>query len=116
LVFARTARADGPDLFDKAAIDGGYDVVVTGHNLDDEAAVRDAVAATLTAARRELPHLQRTLLMRRRVTERFHYDEVTVCHSLTQRFICGVQIDRDCLVCNMIDNLPDFVTVRTALV
>jgi uncharacterized protein (TIGR00269 family) len=26
-------------LFDKAAQDGGYDVVVTGHNLDDEAAV-----------------------------------------------------------------------------
>ena len=26
-------------LFDKAAIDGDYDVVVTGHNLDDEAAV-----------------------------------------------------------------------------
>jgi tRNA-5-methyluridine54 2-sulfurtransferase len=26
-------------LFDKAAIDGGYDVVVTGHNLDDETAV-----------------------------------------------------------------------------
>ncbi|MEO5902265.1 MAG: tRNA(Ile)-lysidine synthetase [Ilumatobacteraceae bacterium] len=26
-------------LFDKAAMDGGYDVVVTGHNLDDEAAV-----------------------------------------------------------------------------
>ena len=26
-------------LFDKAATDGGYDVVVTGHNLDDEAAV-----------------------------------------------------------------------------
>jgi uncharacterized protein (TIGR00269 family) len=26
-------------LFDQAAIDGGYDVVVTGHNLDDEAAV-----------------------------------------------------------------------------
>ncbi|MCU1504574.1 MAG: hypothetical protein JWM12_3928 [Ilumatobacteraceae bacterium] len=26
-------------LIDKAAIDGGYDVVVTGHNLDDEAAV-----------------------------------------------------------------------------
>lgn len=26
-------------LFDKAARDGGYDVVVTGHNLDDEAAV-----------------------------------------------------------------------------
>jgi len=26
-------------LFDKAAVDGGYDVVVTGHNLDDEAAV-----------------------------------------------------------------------------
>jgi uncharacterized protein (TIGR00269 family) len=26
-------------VFDKAAIDGGYDVVVTGHNLDDEAAV-----------------------------------------------------------------------------
>jgi uncharacterized protein (TIGR00269 family) len=26
-------------LFDAAAIDGGYDVVVTGHNLDDEAAV-----------------------------------------------------------------------------
>jgi tRNA-5-methyluridine54 2-sulfurtransferase len=26
-------------LFDKAALDGGYDVVVTGHNLDDEAAV-----------------------------------------------------------------------------
>lgn len=26
-------------LFDKAAIDEGYDVVVTGHNLDDEAAV-----------------------------------------------------------------------------
>jgi uncharacterized protein (TIGR00269 family) len=26
-------------LFDKAAIDGRYDVVVTGHNLDDEAAV-----------------------------------------------------------------------------
>ncbi len=26
-------------LFDKAAIDGGYDAVVTGHNLDDEAAV-----------------------------------------------------------------------------
>ena len=26
-------------LFDKAAIEGGYDVVVTGHNLDDEAAV-----------------------------------------------------------------------------
>ena len=26
-------------LFDKAALEGGYDVVVTGHNLDDEAAV-----------------------------------------------------------------------------
>src|SRR5918994_3177928 len=26
-------------LFDRAAMDGGYDVVVTGHNLDDEAAV-----------------------------------------------------------------------------
>lgn len=26
-------------LFDKAAADGGYDAVVTGHNLDDEAAV-----------------------------------------------------------------------------
>lgn len=26
-------------LFDKAAVDGGYDVVATGHNLDDEAAV-----------------------------------------------------------------------------
>jgi tRNA-5-methyluridine54 2-sulfurtransferase len=26
-------------LFDKAAVDGGYDVLVTGHNLDDEAAV-----------------------------------------------------------------------------
>ena len=26
-------------LFDKAAVDGGYDVIVTGHNLDDEAAV-----------------------------------------------------------------------------
>jgi uncharacterized protein (TIGR00269 family) len=26
-------------LFDKAAVDGDYDVVVTGHNLDDEAAV-----------------------------------------------------------------------------
>ncbi|MEM8923776.1 MAG: ATP-binding protein [Actinomycetota bacterium] len=26
-------------LFDSAALDGGYDVVVTGHNLDDEAAV-----------------------------------------------------------------------------
>jgi uncharacterized protein (TIGR00269 family) len=26
-------------LFDKAALDGGYSVVVTGHNLDDEAAV-----------------------------------------------------------------------------
>ena len=26
-------------VFDKAALDGGYDAVVTGHNLDDEAAV-----------------------------------------------------------------------------
>ncbi len=26
-------------LFDQAALDGGYDVVATGHNLDDEAAV-----------------------------------------------------------------------------
>jgi tRNA(Ile)-lysidine synthase TilS/MesJ len=26
-------------LFDKAALDGGYTVLVTGHNLDDEAAV-----------------------------------------------------------------------------
>lgn len=26
-------------IFDKAALDGGYDVLVTGHNLDDEAAV-----------------------------------------------------------------------------
>ncbi len=26
-------------LFDRAALEGGYDVVVTGHNLDDEAAV-----------------------------------------------------------------------------
>ncbi|MGH1493578.1 MAG: hypothetical protein ACRBK7_29965, partial [Acidimicrobiales bacterium] len=26
-------------LFDRAAIDGGYDALVTGHNLDDEAAV-----------------------------------------------------------------------------
>ncbi|HEV2369416.1 MAG TPA: tRNA(Ile)-lysidine synthetase, partial [Acidimicrobiales bacterium] len=26
-------------IFDKAALDGGYDVVATGHNLDDEAAV-----------------------------------------------------------------------------
>ena len=60
--------------------------------------------------------LQRTLLMRRRVTKRFYYDEVTVCNSFTQRFIGGVQIDGDCLVCNMIDYLPDFVTVRTALV
>ena len=31
------SRSDG--LFDDAARDGGYDVVVTGHNLDDEAAV-----------------------------------------------------------------------------
>ncbi|MEZ5343216.1 MAG: ATP-binding protein [Acidimicrobiales bacterium] len=26
-------------IFDKAALDGGYDAIVTGHNLDDEAAV-----------------------------------------------------------------------------
>src|SRR5205814_10027301 len=26
-------------LFNQAAVDGGYDVVATGHNLDDEAAV-----------------------------------------------------------------------------
>lgn len=26
-------------IFDKAALDGGYDVLITGHNLDDEAAV-----------------------------------------------------------------------------
>ncbi|MFZ4516521.1 MAG: ATP-binding protein, partial [Acidimicrobiia bacterium] len=26
-------------LFDRAALDGGYDVIATGHNLDDEAAV-----------------------------------------------------------------------------
>lgn len=26
-------------MFDKVALDGGYDAVVTGHNLDDEAAV-----------------------------------------------------------------------------
>ena len=26
-------------LFDKAALDGGYDAIATGHNLDDEAAV-----------------------------------------------------------------------------
>src|SRR5438874_1803712 len=26
-------------LFNRAALDGGYDVVATGHNLDDEAAV-----------------------------------------------------------------------------
>ena len=26
-------------LFDSAALEGGYDVVATGHNLDDEAAV-----------------------------------------------------------------------------
>jgi uncharacterized protein (TIGR00269 family) len=26
-------------IFDRAALDGGYDVVATGHNLDDEAAV-----------------------------------------------------------------------------
>ena len=60
--------------------------------------------------------LQRTLLMWRRVTKRFHYDQITVCYSFTQRLVGGVQIDSDCLVCNMIDNLPDFVTVRTALV
>src|SRR5690606_20599039 len=26
-------------VFDQVAVDGGYDVLVTGHNLDDEAAV-----------------------------------------------------------------------------
>ncbi len=26
-------------IFDRATLDGGYDVVATGHNLDDEAAV-----------------------------------------------------------------------------
>ena len=48
-------------LFDKAALDGGYDVVATGHNLDDEAAVlfgnvlrwnTDYLARATTGARR----------------------------------------------------------------
>ena len=36
---ARRAGCRKRHLFDKAARDGGYDVVATGHNLDDEAAV-----------------------------------------------------------------------------
>ena len=43
-------------LFDKAAVDGGYTVLVTGHNLDDEAAV--LYGNTL---RWELPYLARQL-------------------------------------------------------
>ena len=36
---ARRAGLSKRHLFNKSAIDGGYDVVATGHNLDDEAAV-----------------------------------------------------------------------------
>ena len=43
-------------LFDKAALDGGYTVLVTGHNLDDEAAV--LLGNTM---RWEIPYLARQL-------------------------------------------------------
>ena len=36
---ARPAACPRRHLFDRAAIEGGYDALVTGHNLDDEAAV-----------------------------------------------------------------------------
>ncbi len=47
-------------LFDKAALDGGYKVVVTGHNLDDEAAVLfgNALRWDIDYLARQLPVLE----------------------------------------------------------
>jgi tRNA-5-methyluridine54 2-sulfurtransferase len=47
-------------LFDKAALDGGYSVVVTGHNLDDEAAVLfgNALRWDIDYLARQLPVLE----------------------------------------------------------
>jgi len=49
-------------LFDRAAIEGGYDVVVTGHNLDDEAAVLfgNTLRWDVEYLRRQLPVLPAT--------------------------------------------------------
>ncbi len=47
-------------LFDRAAVEGGYDVVVTGHNLDDEAAVLfgNTLRWDLESLRRQMPVLE----------------------------------------------------------
>jgi hypothetical protein len=60
--------------------------------------------------------LQCALLMRSRVADRFNYDQVAVRYGFTQRLIGGVQIDSYRLVRNLVDNLPDLVTVGTALI
>ncbi len=46
-------------LFDRAAVEGGYDVVLTGHNLDDEAAVLfgNTLRWDLESLRRQMPVL-----------------------------------------------------------
>src|SRR4029078_6926890 len=47
-------------IFDKAALEGGYDVLVTGHNLDDEAAVLfgNTLRWDVECLARHLPFLQ----------------------------------------------------------
>ena len=50
-------------LFDATAIDGGFEVVATGHNLDDEAAVLLG-----NSLRWDLDYLARQLLRCRRAT------------------------------------------------
>lgn len=60
--------------------------------------------------------LECPLLMGRRMAECFDHNQIAVGDSFTQRLVGTVQIDRHRFVCNMVHDLPHFVTVRTALV
>ena len=54
--------------------------------------------------------------MRSCMTECFDHNQITVGDRFTQRLVGTVQIDSHRLICNMVHDLPHFVTVRTALV
>jgi len=56
-------------LFDRAAVDGGYTVLVTGHNLDDEAAVLlgNTLRWDVDSLARQLPSLPARMGMPRKV-------------------------------------------------
>ena len=60
--------------------------------------------------------LECPLLMRSCMTECFDHNQIAVSDRFTQRLVGTVQIDCHRLICNMVHDLPHFVTVRTALV